>query len=312
MRNYHDQIDEIRRLDPIDGTRLTDSWSDSDAKRALFFELTAAQVSRAAAPDPARHRRVSRRVLALAASLAVAGVAIVLVSGVFQRTSTPAFAIRELPNGVIEIENVSDIRDVEGLENELHEFGIDAEVVAIPASPSMVGEAVAYVPGEGDPNPLPGLSHGRDGEPDVFTYRIDPAIFDGRVVIELYVKALPGEAYRAGQEAFAPGEVLGGLQCALGTPLRAADVAQRLPELGITPRWYVLSDFYTESDGSGGGYHSEQVAEVPDGEVVASQPLDRETVSFEVVPDGITMPRWHQSPIADIPCTDEQAARWRT
>lgn len=45
MRNYHDEIDEIRRLDPIDGTRLTDSWSDSDAKRVLFQEITARQAN---------------------------------------------------------------------------------------------------------------------------------------------------------------------------------------------------------------------------------------------------------------------------
>lgn len=61
MRNYHDEIDEIRRLDPIDGTRLTDSWSDSEAKKTLFQELRAAQASRAATPDPARRRPVSRR-----------------------------------------------------------------------------------------------------------------------------------------------------------------------------------------------------------------------------------------------------------
>lgn len=309
MRNYSDEIEEVRHLDPMDGTRLADSWSGSDAKMALFQELAAQRHSTAATPRPTMRRAGPRRALILAASLAVAAVGIVLASGIVERTSSPAFAIRELPNGVIEIENVSDIRDVDGLENELREFGIDAEVVTVPASPSMVGEAFAYVPGEGDPSPLPGLSHGRDGEPDVFTYRIDPAVFDGRVVIELNVKALSGESYRASQEAFAPGEVLGGLHCALGTPLSAADVAARLPELGLTAQWFILSGF--ESDADGGTYHSEQVTEVPDGEVVSSQPLDRHRVSFEVLPDGITAPNWHESPIAEIPCTEEQAARWR-
>lgn len=310
MRNYSDEIEEIRHLDPIDNTRLADSWSGSDAKAALFQDLAAQRHSTAASPRPTMRRARPRRALVLAASLALAAVGIVLASGIVERTSSPAFAIRELPNGVIEIENVSDIRDVEGLENELREFGIEAEVVAIPASPSIVGEAFAYVPGEGDPSPLPGLSHGRDGEPNVFTYRIDPAVFEGRVVIELNVKALPSEPYQASQEAFAPGEALGGLQCALGTPVRAADVAARLPELGLTARWFILSGF--ESDADGGTYHSQQVDEVPDGEVVASQPLDRKTISFEVVPDGTTAPRWHEPSFSDLRCSEEQAARWRT
>ena len=50
---------------------------------------------------------------------------------------------------------------------------------------------------------------------------------------------------------------------------------------------------------------------VPDGEVVASQPLDRETISLEVVSDGTTAPKWHESTIADIPCTEDRAAHWR-
>lgn len=300
-------MNELKKANPVDASDVDQHVSDAQWD-AMLAEITSSDVPTA---TPSRVRvRVVRRRWPLAAALASAGLALVLVVGTIERTSTPAFAIRELPNGVIEIENVSDIRDVEGLENELREFGIDAEVVTIPASPSVVGDAFAYVPGEGDPSPLPGLSHGRDGEPDVFTYRIDPAIFKGSVVIQLNVKALPNESYRISQEAFAAGEALGGLQCALGTPVRAGDVAQRLPELGITAQWYVLSDFY--SDGSGGGFNSEQVDEVPDGEIVASQPLDRETISFEVVPDGTTAPKWHESATASLPCTEEQADRWRT
>lgn len=312
MRNYSDEIDEIRRLDPIDGTRLTDSWSNSDAKRALFLELTAARIHSDAFLEPTtRRRRVSPRVLAVAASLAIAGVGIVVASGIIQRTSTPAFAIRELPNGVIEIENVADIDDASGLEAELREFGIDAEIVTQPASPSLVGQAHAHAPGLNDDTDgaVEGLTFGKDGTRHVFRWRIDPHAFDDKIVITLFVEPQEGEPYLHATEAFASGEVLGGLHCALGTPVRAADVAARLPELGLTAEWFILSGF--EGDATGGTVHSEQVAEVPDGEVVSSQPLDPDTVSFEVVPDGVTAPEWHGSPISDIPCTDGQAARWR-
>lgn len=312
MRNYSDEIDEIRRLDPVDGTRLTDSWSNSDAKRALFLELTAAKANSEASPDPTTRRRpVSRRVLAVAAGLAIAGVGIVVASGVIQRTSTPAFAVRELPNGVIVIENVADIDDVSGLEAELREFGIDTDIVTEPASPSLVGQAHAHAPGLNDDTDgaVEGLSFGKDGSRRVFRWRIDPNAFDDKIVITLFVEPQEGEAYLAATEAFAPGEVLGGLHCALGTPVRAADVAARLPELGLTAEWFILSGF--ESDADGGTYHSEQVAEVPDGEVTSGEPLDRDTVRFEVVPDGLAVPEWHESSFSFFPCTEGQGARWR-
>lgn len=39
--------------------------------------------------------------------------------------------------------------------------------------------------------------------------------------------------------------------------------------------------------------------------------LDDHTVTFDVVPDNVTAPEWQQPQLSDVPCTDEQAARWR-
>ena len=147
----------------------------------------------------------------------------------------------------------------------------------------MVGKAEAFAPGLGD-RQLPGLTFGDDGTPEVFRWRIDPKVFRDQITITLYVEAHEGEAYYNAEEVFEPGEVLGGLQCALGQPLRAADVAARLPEVGVTPVWYVLTDF--QSDASGGTSSSEQVDEVPEGEVMSGYALDDHTVTFDVVPDG--------------------------
>ena len=301
--------DEIRHLDPIDGTRLAVLWSGSEEKEVLFERVMTQSVVIAGAPEPAKHRRrVSRRLVALAASLAMIGLAIALVPSIIGRTGSPAFAVRQLPDGVIEIENVADIRDAKGLEAELREFGIDAVIVTETASPSLVGTAQAFAPGLGD-RQLPGLRFGKDGSPDVFRWRIDPQVFRDQITITLYVEANKGEAYLNAAEVFEPGEVLGGLQCALGEPLRAADVAARLPKLGITPVWYVLTNF--QGDSSGGTSHSEQVREVPEGEVSSGFAVNDHSVKFEVIPDGVTALPWQHTPLSDVPCTEEQAARWR-
>lgn len=308
-KNPH--LDEIRRLDPIDGERLADSWARSQAKGILFEQVMTQSVGSMGAPEPAKHRpRVSRRLVAMAASLTVIGVGIALVPGMIESTSSRAFAVRQLPNGVIEIENVADIRDVKGLEAELREFGIDAEIVTETASPSLVGKAQAFAPGSLGDRPLPGLSFGKDGSPDVFRWRIDPKLFRDKITIKLYVEAHDGEAYLNGASVFEPGEALGGLQCALGEPLRAADVAAKLSELGITPVWYVLSNF--QFDASGGTHYSTQVQEVPKGEIAVGSPVDNHTVRFDVIPDDVTVPsEWQRSKLSDLPCDEEQAARWR-
>lgn len=307
MRNADYENDDIRRLDPIDGERLAASWPKSEAKRALFHMLNVTQANTAthALASPPRS---SRRVPTLAAGLAVAGVAIVLVTGVFQGTTTPAFAIRELPNGVIEIENVADLHDPGALEAELRDFGVNVEISTYPVSPSMVGTAVAGVDGVGD-GPVSGLSFGQDGTSEVFRWRIDPKLFRDEIKIQLYVEAHEGEDYYFTEEVFEPGEILGGLQCALAEPLRAGDVAARLPQLGITPVWMVTTQV---RPGDPHVSREEQVEAVPEGEVMSGEALNDSTVQFHIVPDGVTLPGFYYRPhLSDVPCSPEQAAPWQ-
>lgn len=311
MRDHHEQIDDIRRLDPIDGERLAASWADSEAKRALFEEIAAEQVLTVTPVRPAQPRAI-RRVIALAASLVVVALVLVLVSGVLPRTSTPAFGFRQLPNGTIVVSDTADLRDPSALEAKLREFGVDVNVVSLPVSPSLVGIAQAFGPSpmgpdeNGDYTSPPGISYGAPGSPDALTMTIDPMVFHGPVTIELYVRALPGEQYQVSQSVFDPGEVLGGLQCALGEPLRAADMASRLPALGSTPVWYVVSPTADPSI-----TQETRVGTVPQGVILSGYALNDSTVEFRVGLDGVTLPPGAQERLSDVPCTAALAAPWR-
>jgi hypothetical protein len=49
---------------------------------------------------------------------------------------------------------------------------------------------------------------------------------------------------------------------------------------------------------------------VPEGEITSGYALNDHTVRFEVVPDYVTAPQWHEPELSDVPY-DEQATRWR-
>ncbi len=311
MRNDDDMNEDLRLLDPVDGERLAAAWSSADAKTALFQEITSMPADTlhhapapAPAPAPARPARRRRR-WALAAGLAVASVALVTTGNAF-RGADPAYAVRQLDNGVIEIDWLDPDIDVDALAADLRQFGVDVELTPLPASPSAVGPIWGIAVGEGAGIPE-GVTWGEDGTREVFVWSIDPTVYKGPMTIDVGVAAAPGEAYMVAEEVFEPGEVLGGLHCALGEPLRAADVAERLPELGITPVWDVISGIVPDADG---GTHQETtVAETPEGQVMWGYARNDSTVRFSVLPDGVD-PDFLQPRLSDVPCTAEQAAAW--
>lgn len=304
MRNRTDSTGSIRRLDPIDGEQLDSSWSASHAKQALFQEVTSMPVDTLApveAPEPASVPR--RRFAFAAAGVAAVAVALVVAQAVWF-SATPAYAVRPLENGVIEVTVTPQMRDGDALAAELREYGIDVEIVPIPSSPSMVGAVEIFRADGGDGIP-PGLTFGEDGTPDVFNWRIDPAVFNERLRIEVRVAALEGEAYQLANEVFEPGEVLAGLHCALGEPMSAADVAPYLAELGITPIWFEVTPTNDPSI-----TNETEVAGVPDGDILHGFAIDAHTVSFRVRPAGVTLTDY-SSYLSDVPCTPDQSAAWR-
>jgi hypothetical protein len=224
--------------------------------------------------------------------------------GVTPDAGTPAYALREVEGGVIEVRFETDFRDGRALEAELRSYGVDIAVLAIPASPSAVGRIYAT---EGPaPGETPGFSWGRDGDDTAF--RIDPARFRDRLTFHLAVEAEPGETYDIREEVFEPGEVLGGLHCVLGEPVRAAQLVPYLDDLGLTVEWHTIRP---HEDGDPGSARTEAVEGVPDGEVMWGYAVDADTVSFDVRPDDAVFdPAYYAPRLSDEPCSPEQAAAW--
>lgn len=72
MNERHDPIDDVRELAGIDREQLASSWADSEAKKAIFEEITAMPVQ--TAPDPRPSRTPKRRLIpAIALGLMMLG-----------------------------------------------------------------------------------------------------------------------------------------------------------------------------------------------------------------------------------------------
>src|SRR5680860_1310004 len=76
MSDHQHSQDALRRIDPVDRERLIASWSDSEAKQALFQEITTMSVD-APSHQPSEPRAVARKTFVVAAFLGVLGLATV-------------------------------------------------------------------------------------------------------------------------------------------------------------------------------------------------------------------------------------------
>lgn len=306
MRQRYDTEAAIGFVDPLDGGFVAAAWTDSRAGQTLLEEIVAGPVDRPGRVDAHVKRRSRVRVLRLVVGVAVAAVAFVLAQG-FLTDATPAFAVRQLTNGVVQVDAATQFRDGNALATELRAYGINVKVTAVPSSPSEVGKVGVFAPGGGDYIPK-GLTFGPDGSDDVFHFTIDPRLFTERLTIEMHVAARPGERYVIAQEVFEPGEALGGLECALGEPLKAEELVPYLTKLQLSPQWFVISPTDDPTI-----YRTTQVDKVPDGEVMSGYSVDATTVHFEVKPDGVTLPPggYGLPHLSDVPCTPDQAAAWR-
>lgn len=299
----HHPANDVGRVNPIDSELLAAAWLNSDAKRALLEEITTIPVNSPIPVHPDLEMRTPRRTFRLSVASAAALAVLVLAQVLFVDT-TPAFAVRELPNGLIEINVLPQFRDGPALATELRAYGIDVEITTMVASPSAVGQVDMSRQVLGEDFYVPeGITFGEEGTPDVFNWTIDPKLFTERLIIRMHVAARPGEQYVLAEEVFEPGEALGGLHCALGEPLRAQDLVPYLADLGITPIWFVVSPTDDPSI-----FQSEQVQEAPNARVLDGHSLDADTIRFNLALDGVTS--W-QTRLSDVPCTPEQAAGWR-
>lgn len=241
----------------------------------------------------------ARRALVAAAVVLVA-VALAVIPGMLSDGGS-AFAVRQLPDGVLEIEMGNQFRDGEALAAELREYGVGVDIDTVPSSPSLVGQVWVHNQTGGDYIPE-GMMISPDGSSNP-KMTIDPDVFRERVTIKMHVAAAPGERYTTAEEVFEPGEVLGGLHCALGQPLRVADVVPHLERLGLHAEWNV-GTLTPES-----GFLP--VDETPKGTIVSGYAVDASTVRFDVDPDDVTLPPARSRPrLSDVPCTPDQADAW--
>lgn len=244
---------------------------------------------------------ITGRRVAAAAAVVLAAVALAVVPGMLSDGGS-AFAVRQLPDGVLEIEMGNQFRDGEALAAELREYGIAVDIETVPSSPSLVGQVWVHNQTGGDYIPE-GMRISPDGSPNP-KMTIDPAAFREQITIKMHVAAAPGERYTTSAEVFAPGEVLGGLHCALGQPLHVADVVPYLDSLELDAQWNIATltpegPAFLPTD------------ETPEGTILSGYAIDASTVRFDVDTHDVTLPPTHATPhLSDVPCTPDQANAW--
>lgn len=294
----------LRRIDPVNGDAISRAWADSPAKAALLSEITARPIGTGdvePAVVPLRRPRLAAVAPRLAVAAAVLTVAVtgVLIQGV--TAPDPAYAVRQTPDGLVHASWSEDFQDGNGLAARFAEFGVDVEVVALPASPSAVGTVVSFATGpdvEGEATSVvpPGITY-RDDEPGL---TVDPSVYSGTLRLDIGVAPEGDEPYTVAEEAFEPGEVLANVHCTLGEPVQAADLATHIDQLGLAVIWEVQTPDPSRPDSA----NSIVVDTTPDGTVLHAYARDSQTVRVTVRPAGVEFPAgfgWEPR-LSDVPC----------
>lgn len=302
----------LHEVDPAVGIDRSPDGPDADRLyvRALGSNISASAATRhrrSEAIAPVKPHAIRRRSLLLGAAAALISVAILVAPSALNR-GTPAYAIHRLPDGKIEIDwSADDYRaDADAIARDLREYGMDVEIVTLPSSPSAVGFVTAvFEQNQPTDGPPAGLDI-NEGTAAGLIWTIDPARFHGPVTLNVDVPADPGEPYLDSNSVFMSGEVLGGLQCALGEPIRATDVAAHLGALGLTAEWYVVDP----TSISAHYYSEDRVTEVPDGTIFEGHALDDTSVELHIAPDGVQASDLHAGSLSNEPCTHQLRAPW--
>lgn len=245
-----------------------------------------------------RRRRNRRRALVVPVLLVLLGITVAVVGS----GNDPAYALATTPDGSIRVEIYPDFDDVDELEAELRDFGLDVTVVQLRGHPSLDGliEIASH------DNQASGAFEIDDGE-----FVVDVARVEGEVEILVYSTAEDGETYQFAPSIFAMGQPLEGLHCAYtDRPLSTAEFEQRASEVGLNRIEWIL--FETQALGSEGSEESLR----PDGVVTGAQLHDESTLLAIVVPasdqpasETIVMSDGSHSP-ASAGCNPALAAQW--
>ncbi len=288
MTRSTDDLAALRGLDPVDGPGLASTWTTSPTAAALIDALLAdAPDEVTALPGaPSRPRRWARvAVTAAAAASVAAGLVVVGVPG----NSDRAYAFRQLEDGRIVIDWMAKRHGGRELVEDLRDYGLDVQIVQeVPASPSMVGIVQPQNLNTDEANPRawpPGVTiGGPDGSPKVFTWIIDPALFDTTIPVHLYVATPPGADYQAAESVFHPGEPLADARCSLPQPLQPSEAAALADGAGLTVTWTIETP--TDADANTWTGEFRPSPTMPAGTVVGDQQINDDTVDFTVRPAG--------------------------
>jgi hypothetical protein len=208
--------------------------SEHDFESRLLSKLTEVVNERPVDRVYGRERRLvpfGRRTVAAIAALALAvGFAVFLPLLITpNRTGPQASALTLLPDGRVMI-TLEDLNDGEALIRGLQAEGIEASIAGrVYASPGNVGKVESYLdlPQDG----TPGFSWSPDSRLPVY---INPDLFHGPISINIGVPTPAGQDYSFSESVFDHGEALAGLQCSLGVPMSAANLAVHAEAAGFS------------------------------------------------------------------------------
>lgn len=269
------------------------------------------QAAPVATPAAGRGHGLARR-WALVGALVATAALLATAPGLISRDAIPrlgdrAFAVQQRSDGSLRVTVVEHLDDPWGLQEALRRRGVAVAITRVPGSPSTVGRlSHLFVPEDAE-----GIEVLRSSPGHVWDFIVDPQVFAGAITLEVAEAARPGQRMMAVGEAFAPGEPLEGLPCAVGWPVDSAELERAAGRAGMGVAWHLVSGF----DGDG-GWSARPAATRPDGPVFTAHLQEPASLHVEVLPEGVR-PRgssgssWADPEARTAGCTPEQAGRWR-
>lgn len=249
------------------------------------------------------NRRRTRRWMAAAIPI----VALVATAG-FVATSdsdNATYALTEQPDGTILVDVFPDFDDVDSLERDLEEAGLQVVVIRFRAAPSLEG----VVEVSSHDNEASGAIEFQGGQ-----FAIDTAAVDGEIEILIYSPTKPGDDFQVSPSVFAPGQAFEGLHCAYpNAPLTAEDFEARAAAAGISNIDWMSFD---ETDPDTGSFEVTEYDEQPGGVITGAQMRNADTMEVFVdlkaqAPAANTISMSDGTHYRTVPsCTPELAARW--
>ena len=203
-------------------------------------------------------------------SVAAVGPIAALTIGTVAITSpsrAAAFELIEEPNGTISVDILPEFSEIEALQEELEEAGVESSVVALHAPPQLEGlvEVVSH------DNTASGAAEHRDGN-----FVIDIPNLIGEIEILVYSVTPEGERYQAAPSLFRDGEPLARRHCEFNdAPIQTEQVATWLEDIGIEKvEWTVFGETNPDTF----EIEFEDFEERPEGYVTGAQLIAADTV----------------------------------